>query len=211
MKGRASSPPPSSTTTKRQSSPPYSDPRRRRPAAHQAARPAPPAHTADEQPASPPQHPASAGRVQYGLPPLPTSMNPNYPPPHHSTYIPPQHYPPHPHHPVGTNAGPIPGMYPYAITHHPPPYAHHPYPGYHHQYAPLGPGGFSLQRPPDVPQPSPQPAHASVASGNAAKGIKRKRKSEDRTKPEDDIDGADVKKRTKTQRACDSCRSRKIR
>ena len=145
-------------------------------------------------------------------------MNPNYPP-HHSTYIPPQHYAPHPHHPlsgpgpVGTNAGPIPGMYPYGLPHHPhhppPPYAHHPY-GYH-QYAPLGPGGFPPPRPPDVPHPSPQPVSAPPPSAPSAKGLKRKRKSEDRTKSEDDVDGADLKKRTKTQRACDSCRSRKIR
>lgn len=207
---KSGTPSPSSSSKPQRSSrhsPQSSDARRRRPAAPSAVVPA------DVRTQSPPAQPVSAGRLHY-LPPLP-SMNPNYPA-HHSPYIQQQHYP-HPHHPlsgpgpVGTNGAPIPGMYPYGMPPHPPPppYAHHPY-GYH-QYGPMGPGGFPPPRPPDVPQQSPPPSTPTPSTPAPGKGVKRKRKSEDRTKSEEDGDNADLKKRTKTQRACDSCRSRKIR
>ncbi|KAF8511004.1 fungal-specific transcription factor domain-containing protein [Hysterangium stoloniferum] len=200
-----SPPPPNTSSSKQRNSrhsspppPPTTDSRRRRLAATSAATP-------DSSPPSPP----SAGRLHhYSLPPLP-GMNPNYPP-HHSPYLPPQgHYP---HHlpgppPVGTNPPPIPGMYPYGIP-HPPPYGHHPY-GHHYQY-PMGPGGFPHPRH-DLPQPSPPDPHSPGSPTTSKPQTKRKRKSEDRTKADDDRDNADLKKRTKTQRACDSCRSRKIR
>ncbi|KIL61315.1 hypothetical protein M378DRAFT_187599 [Amanita muscaria Koide BX008] len=144
-----------------------------------------------------PHHPA--------YPPQPS--NPNLPPPHHQYAYPvhPSHYPP-PH-----------------------PYSHYP------QYQPMM--MYPAPRtsaPPDTPQSLPSPSLQSPSASGA--GQKRKRRSEGvRGKPgdkaSDDETGTsgtdnrphqppppqqqqqpvDAKKRTKTQRACDSCRSRKIR
>ncbi|KAF8590103.1 hypothetical protein K439DRAFT_1644924 [Ramaria rubella] len=190
------SPPPPSSKPRRSS-----DSRRRRAAAPSAATAA---HDAAAQ--SPPPPPVSAGRLVYSLPPLP-SMNPNY----HSPYLPPQHYP---HHlspaPAPANGqhmpAHMPAMYPYAMPPHPPPhYPHHPTATT--STAPSAPAA-SRPAPPDARAPSPP--HPPPPRP-ARKGPKRKRKSEDRTKSEEDNDSAELKKRTKTQRACDSCRSRKIR
>lgn len=119
----------------------------------------------------------------------------------------------------------------YAYPMHPNPYTpHYPYPPYPQQmmmYAPPRPSTAS-----DSPQPAPSPVPQQAQAGN-----KRKRKSgnegsrqKNADKASDEETGAsgsdaraqptqqqaaqalvDLKKRTKTQRACDSCRSRKIR
>ncbi|KAF8212084.1 fungal-specific transcription factor domain-containing protein [Mycena galopus ATCC 62051] len=133
---------------------------------------------------------------------------------HHAPgYGPPfQQYPPPPPH--GT-----PGAPQYAYPVHPSPYPPHYYPQYPPQMMMYGP-------PPTHPAPD-QPGSPAQDSGSA--GVKRKRKSTGQTgrkdKGSDDDEPSpgdltpaqqkaqalELKKRTKTQRACDSCRSRKIR
>ncbi|KAF8163606.1 fungal-specific transcription factor domain-containing protein [Crassisporium funariophilum] len=160
-------------------------------------------------------------------------MNPSYPingPPY------PQH-PQHPQHPQqhGQPINPTgPGMsgHPpqYAYPMHPNAYPHHGYPAYPQYAQPMM--MYPPPRPsvaPDTPQSGPSPVMASA-------GTKRKRKSmpeggrgkgADRGSDDDTAASGsdaprqtaaqqaqaivDLKKRTKTQRACDSCRSRKIR
>ncbi|KAJ6497001.1 fungal-specific transcription factor domain-containing protein [Mycena vitilis] len=143
-------------------------------------------------------------------------------------------YPPYiMNHPPGYGPPPFPQQYP------PPPppgtpgapqYAYHsPYPAH---YYPQYPPQMMMYGPPP-PHPGAEPAGPSAAPAQdsaSAPGLKRKRKSTGQAarkdKDDDDDDGAspsdltpaqqkaqalELKKRTKTQRACDSCRSRKIR
>ncbi|KAF9014087.1 fungal-specific transcription factor domain-containing protein [Cyathus striatus] len=136
---------------------------------------------------------------------------------------------PPPMHPGGPAMPHHPPPYGYAVPH---PYQAHPYHGYP-QYAPqmvpvYAHGTPRQSAPPDTPQSAPSPVLPGA-------GGKRKRKSLDNRGKggvSDDENGAsgsdmgrgsssqqqamtpslvDLKKRTKTQRACDSCRSRKIR
>ncbi|KAH8117444.1 fungal-specific transcription factor domain-containing protein [Phellopilus nigrolimitatus] len=119
------------------------------------------------------------------------------------------------------------------IVHAPPPYGYHPmqhYPShqYHHPYPNYPPYPVPGYSPPPAPpaEPQPPPPEPSVSSGPVSK---RKRKGTAESskgkgsvasdaeesgvkKPTDFSVASDMhKKRTKTQRACDSCRSRKIR
>ncbi|KAF8621512.1 hypothetical protein AX15_007742 [Amanita polypyramis BW_CC] len=135
------------------------------------------------------------------------SLNPNGATPH----IPPHHAPQYAAYPV-----------------HPPPYAPpHPYSPYTQYPQPMM--MYTAPRtsaPPDTPQSLPSPPL------QAPSGRKRKRRSEggrgksgDKASDDEGASGSDMnrtqqvqpqpvldaKKRTKTQRACDSCRSRKIR
>lgn len=127
-------------------------------------------------------------------------MNPTYGPP----YLP-QHYS---HQPAPNTAPPPPPYYPVQY--------HHPHPYTPYQYPPVV--MYPSQRPPPTTDPTPPPPAAAS---------KRKRKSTDRSDDDTVPSGSDLprtpvptasssqqvdlKKRTKTQRACDSCRSRKIR
>lgn len=133
-----------------------------------------------------------------------------YPPRAPAHYVPPYHYPlMNPHYPQ-----------PYPQQHYPPPQSSNrpdvpPNPPPHYAYPVQYPHHYSYQYPPPQPMSASPPAH----------GNKRKRKStvDGRDKASDDETGpsgsdagraavaAEMKKRTKTQRACDSCRTRKIR
>ncbi|KAJ7741555.1 fungal-specific transcription factor domain-containing protein [Mycena maculata] len=131
----------------------------------------------------------------------PYMMNP---PPGYPNFT--QQYPPPPP-PPGTPQAP---QYAYPVHHSP--YPPHYYPQYPPQMMMYGP-------PPTHPQPDP------TGSPPASQGTKRKRKSNTGKDKASDDEGAspdlgtaqqkaaalELKKRTKTQRACDSCRSRKIR
>ncbi|KDR73617.1 hypothetical protein GALMADRAFT_269832 [Galerina marginata CBS 339.88] len=171
----------------------------------------------------PPYH-SPRGPIFQPYPGPPYIMNPSYPV-NGSPY---GQHPQHPQHGQPINPG-APGMAgpppQYAYPMHPNPYSH---PGYspYGQYAhPMMMYPPRQSMPPDTPHPD---------SSAAVSGSKRKRKSESgRSKGadrgSDDETGAsgsdvprqtaaqqaqaavDLKKRTKTQRACDSCRSRKIR
>ncbi|KAJ7109518.1 fungal-specific transcription factor domain-containing protein [Mycena epipterygia] len=144
------------------------------------------------------------------LPPYPAPYIMNHP----HGYAPPfpQQYPPPP--PPGTPGAP---QYAYPVHHSP--YPPHYYPQYPPQMMMYGP-------PPTHPAPdNPNDASQDHDPPTSA-GLKRKRKSQGpaRKDKSDDDDAAspdsaaqqkaaalELKKRTKTQRACDSCRSRKIR
>ncbi|KAF8809045.1 hypothetical protein BYT27DRAFT_6532354 [Phlegmacium glaucopus] len=151
-------------------------------------------------------------------------MNPSYP--MNTGY---SHHPQHPPQPPQQGSPTGPGMsgHPppqyYPMGHYPPGYGY-PYPQPMVMYQPPP----RQSAPPDTPHPNPSPVTASA-------GTKRKRKPESgrgrgAEKGSDDDTAAsgsdaprvqtvqqqaqsivDLKKRTKTQRACDSCRSRKIR
>ncbi|KAJ7632756.1 fungal-specific transcription factor domain-containing protein [Roridomyces roridus] len=131
-------------------------------------------------------------------------MNHPNPPPGYPAF--PQPYPPPPQ-PAGT---PQPPQYAYPVHHSP--YPPHYYPQYPPQMVMYGP----------PPPHHPHDPNASVDESSASAGTKRKRKSNAaKDKPSDDeaqspdlqhkASAVELKKRTKTQRACDSCRSRKIR
>ncbi|KAF9265527.1 hypothetical protein L218DRAFT_979042 [Marasmius fiardii PR-910] len=154
-----------------------------------------------QHPSYPPHPPPPQGSHNSSVPPPPPSYGYPIPPsPHHGYYHPTYQYPPPPMMMYG------------APPPHPP--AAHPSP--HH--APEQPG-----------TPTSPPAQESGSTPSAATGQKRKRKSVKDEKPEQEESAAaaatpastsasatqpntfDVKKRTKTQRACDSCRTRKIR
>ncbi|KAJ6597033.1 fungal-specific transcription factor domain-containing protein [Mycena vulgaris] len=148
-----------------------------------------------QQPAAPPaqeSHP-----VAYH-PPYIMNHPPGYPAPPF-----PQQYPPPPP-PPGTPGAP---QYAYPVHHSP--YPAHYYPQY----------------PPQMMMYGPPPPQAPQEQDTASAGLKRKRKStagpSRKDKSDDDeptlsaaqekAAALELKKRTKTQRACDSCRSRKIR
>ncbi|TFK92295.1 hypothetical protein K466DRAFT_573142 [Polyporus arcularius HHB13444] len=115
-----------------------------------------------------------------------------------------------------------PAQYQYAVHH--PPYAHHAYPSY-----PQYPGGMMMYQPPSGAHPDAGPGQSSSAPPPATGKRKRKYAHDSVNSRASDEEGADSstdihrvgsgsaaslvdsKKRTKTQRACDSCRSRKIR
>ncbi|KAJ6623463.1 fungal-specific transcription factor domain-containing protein [Mycena sp. CBHHK59/15] len=126
--------------------------------------------------------------------------------------------------PPGTPGAP---QYAYPIHHspYPPHYYPQPYPPQMMVYGPPPPGHHPHQAP-DTPGSSGSPVQEAAPSA----GNKRKRKStsgagrgKDRGSDDEAASGNDLtaaqqkaaalelKKRTKTQRACDSCRSRKIR
>ncbi|KAF9053928.1 hypothetical protein BDZ89DRAFT_1107500 [Hymenopellis radicata] len=120
-----------------------------------------------------------------GYPP-PYMMNPSYPPyqqPYHGSPGPPQPYPYH--------MPPYPYQYPPA------------------QYQPV-----VGQHPGVVGQPVvmySQPPPPQTPSGEASSSKRKRKDSRKDDDTDDDARPSDVKKRTKTARACDSCRSRKIR
>ncbi|KAI0723969.1 fungal-specific transcription factor domain-containing protein [Cerioporus squamosus] len=115
-----------------------------------------------------------------------------------------------------------PGQYQYTVHH--PPYAHHAYPSY-----PQYPGGMMMYQPSPGGHPDAGPGQSSSAPPPATGKRKRKYAHDGVNSRASDEEGADSstdihrvgsgsaaslvdsKKRTKTQRACDSCRSRKIR
>ncbi|OCB84325.1 hypothetical protein A7U60_g9005 [Sanghuangporus baumii] len=148
-----------------------------------------------------PPPPPHVQQYQYGPPPPvpyhhPTRMNPGYPvngsPYGHPAATPsPYQSSPSPHN--GAPHAPPPYAY-YPSQHYPAQQYHHPYAAYPHYAVP----GYSAP-PPAPPQPQPQQSPAPEASASNGPPSKRKRKGEMH------------KKRTKTARACDSCRSRKIR
>jgi hypothetical protein len=137
-------------------------------------------------------------------------------------YPPPPPPPPQP--PNGASGPGIPGHPHYAYS-MPAPYPPPP-PGYP-PYSPYGPQ--MLMYGPGPPIPAAAPSAPSPVATSSGPPSKRKRKSgtDVTDKASDDEAGpsgsdargipmqksalADLKKRTKTQRACDSCRSRKIR
>ncbi|EJD05925.1 uncharacterized protein FOMMEDRAFT_104282 [Fomitiporia mediterranea MF3/22] len=169
-------------------------------------------------PPPPPQ--ATIQQYQYGPPlpvpyPHPPRMNPGYPvngsPYGHPAATPsPYHSTPSPHNGV-PHAPPPYGYYP---SQHYPAQQYHPYPtAYPHYAVP----GYSAPPPPPPqaqPQQSPDP-EGSVSNGSQSKRKRKgtlesgKGKSSGASDAEESTDMH--KKRTKTQRACDSCRSRKIR
>ncbi|KAJ6502412.1 fungal-specific transcription factor domain-containing protein [Mycena sanguinolenta] len=171
-----------------------------------------PATTEDaaDKPSQPSPKKGRQRKAQTEAPPPPVVPYPPYIMNHHPAgYGPPfQQYPPPP---PGTAAP----QYAYPVHHSP--YPPHYYPQYPPQVVMYGP-----------PPPHQQPDQA-VAPDSASAGAKRKRKSTGQSgrkdKDEDDDEPSptdaspsqqkahalELKKRTKTQRACDSCRSRKIR
>ncbi|KAF8077696.1 fungal-specific transcription factor domain-containing protein [Lyophyllum atratum] len=175
----------------------------------------------DSTPSTPQPYPPRGHILPFPPPPPPYHiMNPPYGSPYH----PQQHYASQGS--PGSSGQPLPGPPP---PHHQYAYPMHYYPSY--QY----PGPMMMY--PQAPRPSATPdtphSAASPQISSAAPGGKRKRKStsEGRKGDKSDDEGAsgsdnrltsqqqqqhaqnlvDLKKRTKTQRACDSCRSRKIR
>ncbi|KIK57624.1 hypothetical protein GYMLUDRAFT_75242 [Collybiopsis luxurians FD-317 M1] len=170
-------------------------------------------------PEAPPQPASAQGPVLQPYPGPPYFMNHPYPP-----YQQPHGYPPPPPPPQGspTPGGPPPPPPP----HYAYPMAPSPHPYYTYQYPPPQPMMVYGAPPPAQPAPessqaaSPPPQTPSVS----ATGGKRKRKNAKEKVSDDEAPSgtdvaraqgqqgqADSKKRTKTQRACDSCRTRKIR
>ncbi|CAA7271448.1 unnamed protein product [Cyclocybe aegerita] len=226
-------PKPSSTATKKPRQRKRADPAQKQkdepPPQPQQAPPAPAVH-----PPAQPSYPPPRGPIFQPYPGPPYHiMNPSYPMNGSPYGQHPQHPPPHgqpmnPGQPMSPH--PPPPQYAYPMHN---PYPHHGYPPYAQYPQPMmmypPPPRQSL--PPDTPQPDPS-ASASTT------GTKRKRKSmteggrgkaAERGSDEDTAASGsdaprpsatpqqtsssvvDLKKRTKTQRACDSCRSRKIR
>ncbi|KAF9061908.1 fungal-specific transcription factor domain-containing protein [Rhodocollybia butyracea] len=150
---------------------------------------------------------APQGPVLQPYPGPPYFMNHHPYPPYQQGYPPPQ----------ASSSSPPGGPPPPPPPHYAYPMAPSPHPYYTYQYPPPGPvmvyGGPPPPQPPPADSPaapassSPQPASSSTAP-------KRKRKSAKEKLSDDEgnsATAADGKKRTKTQRACDSCRTRKIR
>ncbi|KAF4615237.1 hypothetical protein D9613_002634 [Agrocybe pediades] len=169
------------------------------------------------------------GPVYPPYPGPPYMMNPNYngsPYPQHPH---PQHPPQHgqPMNPAGPPMAGHPPPQPYPYPMHPNPYSHYAYPPPPQYAQPM------MMYPPRQPMPS-DASHPESPGTVPSAGGKRKRKSEggrgkgaDRGSDDDTAASGsdntrlnaaqqaqaavDLKKRTKTQRACDSCRARKIR
>ncbi|KAG6820643.1 hypothetical protein H0H93_013842 [Arthromyces matolae] len=178
--------------------------------------------------------------TQSSLPPQPTTK-PTSPPPkkQRQKRVKPSATPPPPA-PSPSRTHILPYPPPYLMNHYGPPY-HQPYPppqqpqqhqqqqySYPIPYYPPGPYQYPphmmmyQQQPPRTDPPQNTPSPSQVPSN-----LKRKRKSTDTRKGDNRSDDegtsgsdarhpsqqsvVDIKKRTKTQRACDSCRSRKIR
>ncbi|KAJ7219416.1 fungal-specific transcription factor domain-containing protein [Mycena pura] len=192
----------------------------------------PPEDTADKPPTQP--HTGPAKRRQQRKPPSAAAPDPPHPPPVVSYPAPPYIM----NHPGGypMNASPFPQQYPpppppgtpgapqYAYPVHSP-YPPHYYPQYPPQMMMYGPPPPHAHQDPNAAPAAPSAAPADSASA----GVKRKRKngpsaatkdkaSDDEAASPTDANASlsakaalELKKRTKTQRACDSCRSRKIR
>ncbi|KAJ3757280.1 fungal-specific transcription factor domain-containing protein [Lentinula raphanica] len=180
-------------------------------------------------PTDPPPQPALAqGPVLQPYPGPPYYMNHPYP-----INGPPYQQPQHPGYPPPPQPSSTPGAPPPPPPHYAYPMAASPHPYYTYQYPPPQPMMVYGAPPPPQPIPaesaqaaSPPPPQTPTMSSNA--GAKRKRKGAKEKAVSDDEaasgqDGSrsqgqsqgDPKKRTKTvsilQRACDSCRTRKIR
>ncbi|KAL5490395.1 hypothetical protein ACEPAI_5228 [Sanghuangporus weigelae] len=168
-----------------------------------------------------PPPPPHVQQYQYGPPPPvpyhhPPRMNPGYPvngsPYGHPAATPsPYQSSPSPHN--GAPHAPPPYAY-YPSQHYPAQQYHHPYAAYPHYAVP----GYSA--PPPAPPPPAQPQQSPAPEASASNGppSKRKRKGTVDSAKAKSSGTSDVeesaemhKKRTKTARACDSCRSRKIR
>ncbi|KAE9409478.1 hypothetical protein BT96DRAFT_1012476 [Gymnopus androsaceus JB14] len=172
------------------------------------------ADSSSAQPPDPAPQPQPSGPVLQPYPGHPYYMNPHPYPINGPPYQQHPAYPP--------QSPPNPGAPPPPPPHYAYPMAPSPHPYYHYQYPPqpmMVYGG-----PPPPPPPEGQPPVAAAASPAApppAALSKRKRKSAKEKASDDEgasgTDGTrtqaqiDAKKRTKTQRACDSCRTRKIR
>ncbi|KAJ3822072.1 fungal-specific transcription factor domain-containing protein [Lentinula raphanica] len=177
-------------------------------------------------PTDPPPQPAlPQGPVLQPYPGPPYYMNHPYP-----INGPPYQQPQHPGYPPPPQPSSTPGAPPPPPPHYAYPMAASPHPYYTYQYPPP-PQPMMVYGAPPPPQPipaesaqaaSPPPPQTPTMSANA--GAKRKRKGAKEKAVSDDEaasgqDGSrsqgqsqgDPKKRTKTQRACDSCRTRKIR
>ncbi|KAJ4487795.1 fungal-specific transcription factor domain-containing protein [Lentinula aciculospora] len=162
----------------------------------------------------PPQPAIAQGPVLQPYPGPPYYMNHPYPP-----YQQPQHpgYPP----PPQSSSTPGPPPPPPPPPHYAYPMAASPHPYYTYQYPPPQPMMVYGAPPPQPPPAEMHQASSPPPPSTSTSGAKRKRKSVKEKVASDDeaasgqdgsrTQGIDPKKRTKTQRACDSCRTRKIR
>ncbi|KAK7467298.1 hypothetical protein VKT23_004355 [Stygiomarasmius scandens] len=187
--------------------------------------PTPPGDSPSTEPTQPPPQtkPASKRRKPTDSKPQEDDPAPTPPPPPPVLQPYPNPYYMGSHYPNGTPYPPYPYM---SGSYQPPPNPNMPLPPHPHHYAYsphptyyAGPQPVMMYgAPPPHPAAVP-PEGASASPVSQPDGKKRKRKSS-KDKGSDDeaaaiqassAQSSDVKKRTKTQRACDSCRTRKIR